>query len=69
MDAVAIIGLVEKGLTVASMLIDAGKSAGPAVKALLPLVTSAQTGQVTEAQIAETEAILDAQMAEFNEPL
>lgn len=66
MDIVAILALVAKGITVATALLEAGQSAAPALAALTKLVTGAQTGAVTKAQLDATEAVLDSLIADFN---
>lgn len=69
MSTEAIFALITKGIAVAELLISAGKSAAPAFEALKPFINAGQAGEVTDAMLAKTEAILDAQMAEFNEPI
>lgn len=66
MDIVAILALIQKGLTVAAAIYEAGKNAAPAIQAISALVTGAQEGKVTEEQIAQTEALLDAMISDFN---
>jgi len=66
MDVMAILLLVEKGITVISTLVTAGQSAEPAIAALLKLITGAKSGTVTPAELAATEAVLDKQIADFN---
>jgi uncharacterized iron-regulated protein len=66
MDYVAILALVQKGLSVAMAIYEAGKDAAPAVKAIKDIITGVQEDSLTDAQVAETEAILDAMIAEFN---
>lgn len=69
MDIAAIFLLIEKGLTVANTLIEAGQSAAPAIETLKNLVTGAKQGTVTDADLTATEALLDAQIADFNTDL
>lgn len=69
MDILSILALVEKGLSVISMVIDAGKDAAPTIQVVKDLVTGAQAGTVTQASLDEVEAHLDAQITEFNEPI
>lgn len=69
MNFAAIFGLVEKGIGVAHTLIEAGKSAAPALTAIKALVTSAKDGKVTAAEIKSTEDQLDALIDDFNEPM
>jgi hypothetical protein len=68
MDAAAILALVEKGISVASSLIVAGQSAAPAWAALTNLFNK-KTGEITQADLDATEAVLDEQIAKFNAPL
>ena len=69
MDANAIFSLILKGITVASALVAAGQSAAPALNALYKLATGAQDGTVTQEEMDATDALLDAQLAEFNVPM
>lgn len=69
MNVAAIFGVVEKGLGIAHTLIEAGKSAGPALTAIKALVTSAKDGKVTKAEIESTEATLDRLIDQFNDPM
>ena len=45
MDIVAILALIQKGLTVAAAIYEAGKNAAPAIQAISALVTGAQEGK------------------------
>lgn len=69
MDVVAIFALIAKGLSVVEAIVAAGESAAPAIKALYDLVTGAQTGTVTDDQLAQTEALLDQLITDFNLPI
>lgn len=69
MDPLTIIALITKGLTIANMAIAAGQSAAPIIKVILGLGESATDGTVTDEQLADVEAMLDAEIAKFNEPL
>lgn len=69
MDVAAILDLIQKGLTVIGALLAAGVSAAPAIEALTKLVTGAQTGTVTDDDLAQTEALLDKQISDFNLPM
>lgn len=69
MDIAAIMDLVVKGLGVVSTLISVGANAAPAIKVLTELATGAQNGTVTPEQLADTEATLDAMIADFNKPI
>ena len=69
MDIAAVLALVTKGLGIIETLIAVGKDAGPAIKAVTELVSGAQTGTVTDQTLAQTEANLDALIADFNQPI
>lgn len=69
MDITSILALVLQGINVAEQLIAIGKDAAPAFKVLSDLVTGAQTGQVTDQQLIDTEKALDDLIADFNTPL
>lgn len=69
MDPMLIFAMIEKGISVASLLISMGKSAAPALNVIKGLVTGAQEGTVTDEQLASDEATLDDMIAEFNKPL
>lgn len=64
MDVFAIIALVTKGLTIAQALIDAGKSAAPAINALLEAVGGKKVP--TTEELDRCEVVLDALIDEFN---
>lgn len=66
MDITAIIALIAKGLTVVQALYEAGQTATPAIQALVKLVTGAQNGTVSDDDLAQCEALLDQQIADFN---
>ncbi len=65
MDFTAIMALVEKGLGIVEVLIQAEQSAEPAIKAVINVVTGAQTGQVTDEELEECENTLDQLIADF----
>lgn len=69
MDPMMILALVERGVSVASMLITAGKDAAPVLGRLLNITKGAQEGTVTDEQLAAEQAFLDNQIREFNAPL
>jgi hypothetical protein len=66
MNAVAILALVEKGMTIISALLAAGQTAAPAISALTGLVQKGQTGTVTDSDLDAVEGVLDQQIDEFN---
>jgi len=69
MDITAILDLVTKGLGVINTLVTVGKDALPAIKVVTDLVTGAKAGTVTPDQLDQTEATLDAMIADFNTPI
>lgn len=69
MDALAIFALIEKGVSIAEILIAAGKSAAPAFEVIKNLVTGAQAGTITDEQLAQNEAVLDGLIGDFNQPM
>jgi hypothetical protein len=69
MDIVAIMALIVKAAGVVETLITVGKDAMPAIKIITDLATGAQTGAVTDADLAATEATLDRMISDFNEPM
>lgn len=69
MEAAAIFALVERGLTIIGALVSAGVTAAPAIEALSKLVAGAQTGTVTDEDLARTEELLDRLIADFNSDL
>lgn len=69
MNPMLIMDLVLKGLGVVSTLITVGANAMPAIKVISDLVTGAKEGTVTDEQLAQTEATLDALIDDFNKPM
>lgn len=69
MDPVLIMDLVLKGLGVVSTLITVGANAMPAIKVISDLVTGAKEGTVTDEQLVQAEATLDALIDDFNKPM
>lgn len=66
MDVAAIFATIERGLAVANAL---GGDSAPVLKVIGNLVTGAKDGTVTDEQLAETEAMLDQLITEFNQPI
>jgi len=69
MDITAILDLVTKGLGVINTLVTVSKDALPAIKVVTDLVSGAKAGTVTADQLDQTEATLDAMIADFNTPI
>lgn len=66
MDMAQVILLIGKGLTVAEALMRSAQDASPAINALIKLVKDVQGGQITDEQLAATEALLDQLIEDFN---
>lgn len=69
MDFGAIFSLVQKGLQLIPVLIEAGETVIPIVNKLVVLTQHAKEGAVTDEDLATLEAELDALMDSFNEPM
>lgn len=69
MDIAAILALIERGISIVSVAIEAGQNAKPAIEAVMNLITGAKAGTITAEDLAKTEALLDGMIAEFNAPL
>jgi hypothetical protein len=69
MDITGILALIVKGISVITALVAVGQSIEPAVKVITDLITGAQSGTVTDQQLTDTEATLDAMIADFNLPI
>lgn len=69
MNVASILAMVSKGVTVIQTLAAAEQDVAPAVKVVKDLITGAQAGTVTAADLATTEATLDRLIADFNEPM
>lgn len=61
--------VIQKGLAIMETLQQMGQSIAPAVKAINDVVTKAKAGGITDADLDDTEAILDQLIADFNEPI
>lgn len=69
MDVTAIFALILKGVGIIQTLVSVGQDVAPAIKVITDLITGAQAGTVTDEQLADTEATLDAMIADFNQPM
>lgn len=69
MDIMAILALIGKGVSVISTAISIGASAAPAIKVVEDLISGAQSGAVTDDELAAAEATLDSMINDFNTPL
>lgn len=66
MDAVAIFSLIEKGLTLLPLLIDAGVNIESRVEQLVALAKGGQNGTVTPEELTKIRADFDRDLAEIN---
>lgn len=66
MDITAVLDLVSKGISVATALISAAQDAAPALQAISKVVSGAQAGTVTQADLDATESVLDGMISDFN---
>ena len=70
MNAQAILDVIAKGFTLIEALRIATETASPAIKAIYQLIENHRAGNdITPEELARVEAILDEQLAQFNEPL
>lgn len=69
MEIMAVLALIEKGITIANILIAAGQSAAPALDSIINLVRGTREGAVTQQDLDKTEALLDTLIADFNTEL
>jgi hypothetical protein len=65
----AIFALIEQGLTLLPILINAGVSIEQRVEQLVALAKGGADGTLTDADIAKIRADFDADLAAFNAPL
>ena len=66
MDIAAIMTLILKGVSVIETLVSVGQDVAPAIKVVKDLVTGAQQGTVTQADLLSAEDTLDRLIADFN---
>lgn len=69
MNISGIFSAIEKGMSIISALSAAEKKIEPVVKVVFDLAKNAQTGDVTDQQLADAEAVLDQQIEDFNTPI
>lgn len=71
MEIAAILALIDKGLTIGTILLEAGQSEGAkrAFQSVKDFVSGAKKESPTKEAIEKTETVLDALLDEFNEPL
>lgn len=69
MNAQAILALVAQGLALLPTLIQTGIDVTTRIEAMMSLSKAGAAGTVTDADIAQYRAQLDADLADFNSPL
>jgi hypothetical protein len=69
MDAAAILALIEKGLILIPILIQAGEEIAPLVQRLIDVARGAQDGSITDDQLNALEADIDRRLADFNQDM
>lgn len=69
MNANAIFGTIKKGLSIVTALVAAEQKAEPAIKIVYDLAANAEAGEVTDNQLEQAEASLDAMIDDFNSPM
>lgn len=69
MDPVTVFALIEKGVTLLPILVNAGIDITQRVKQLIALSRGGAGGTLTDADIAKIRADFDADLAGFNNPL
>lgn len=69
MDPVLIFSLIEKGLTLVPILIQAGSEVIPLINHIAQIAKGGAEGTVTQAELEALEADLDGALDEFNKPM
>jgi hypothetical protein len=69
MNAALIFTIIEKGLTVIPLLLNAGATIIPLINRLTAVAKGGADGTITESELVALEADLDAALDEFNSPL
>ncbi len=69
MDPVLIFSLIEKGLTLVPILIQAGQEVIPLINRITQIAKGGAAGTVTQAELDALEADLDGALATFNTPM
>lgn len=69
MNAVAIFQLIEQGLTLLPILINAGVDITQRVQQLSALAKGGAAGTITDADLAKIRAQFDADLSDFNTPI
>lgn len=69
MDPTLIFTVIEKGLTLVPILIQAGTEVIPLINQIRKIAQGGADGTVTQAQLETLEADLDAALDDFNKPM
>ena len=69
MNATEILALIGQGLALLPTLIETGTNVVTRIEQMSNLATAGAAGTVTDAQIAQYRAQLDADLADFNTPI
>lgn len=69
MDPVLIFSLIEKGLTLVPILIQAGQEVIPLINRITQIAKGGAAGTITQAELDALEADLDGALAAFNTPM
>lgn len=69
MDPITIFASINGILALANAAIEAGKDAAPYIQALYNTFSGKDIGEITEAELAELQAKVDALHADIQEPL
>lgn len=69
MDPVLIFSLIEKGLTLVPILIQAGTEVIPLINQIRKIAQGGADGTITQAQLDALEADLDSALDNFNKPM
>ena len=69
MNAAAVFALIEKGLTLVPLLINAGQEVIPLINRIREIAKGGATGTISADELTALEADLDAALEDFNKPI
>lgn len=69
LDYLKILGIIQKGLETIPLLIKAGGTVMPLINRLVAVTKGGADGTITDAELRDLEADLDAALDEFNSPM
>jgi len=70
MDATAIFGLIQKGLTLLPILLQAGEDVAQTIENMKKLADAGASGKsISDEELASIEAQFDADLSDFNTPM